>query len=152
GTLAFHKTAPTDELATAIGFARTGDPTRQRQALASFRTFRDAQTRWLPLVLPMLQDPDRVARGEAVGPLGEVRARGAVAALAARLAVETDEEIREGVVRALRAIGDSGAVPALAEAAAREHEPDLVVAIGAAAFELAGPGQDAELRKVADAL
>jgi zinc/manganese transport system permease protein len=152
GTLAFRKTAPTDELGTAIGFARTGDPTRQRQALASFRNFRDAQSRWLPLVLPMLQDPDRVARGEAVGLLGEVRARGAVAALAARLAVETDEEIREGVVRALRAIGDPGAVHALADAAAREREPDLVVAIGAAAFELAAPGQDGELRRIADAL
>lgn len=152
GTLVFHKTAPTDELGTAIGFARTGDPTRQRQALASFRRFPDAQARWLPLVLPMLQDPDRVARGEAVGLLGEVRARGAGPALGARLAVETDEEIREGVVRALRSIGDPGAVHALAEAAAREHEPDLVVAMGAAAFELAGPGQDAELRRVADAL
>src|SRR4051794_19598739 len=97
GTLVFHKTAPTDELGTALGFARTGDPTRQRQPLASFRNFRDAQARWLPLVLPMLQDPDRVARGAAVGLVGEVRARGAVAALAARLAVETDEEIREGV-------------------------------------------------------
>ena len=82
----------------------------------------------------------------------ELRARGAALALAARLAVETDEEIREGVVRALRSIGDPGAVHALAEAAAREREPDLVVAIGAAAFELAGPGQDGELRRIADAL
>lgn len=152
GTLVFHKTAPTDELATAIGFARTGDPTQQRRALVSFRKFPDAQGRWLPLVLPMLQDPDRVARGEAVGLLGEVRARGATSALAARLAVETDEEVREGVVRALRSIGDPGAVHALAEAAAREQEPDLVVAMGAAAFELAGAGQDAELRRIADAL
>jgi zinc/manganese transport system permease protein len=152
GTLMFRKTAPTDELDTAVGFARTGDPTRLRQALASFRRFPDAQARWLPLVLPMLQDPDRVARGEAVGLLGEVHARGAVPGLAARLAVETDEEIREGVVRALRSIGDPGAVHALAEAAAHEHEPDLVVATAAAAFELAGPGQDAELRRVADAL
>lgn len=152
GTLVFHKTAPTDELGTAIGFARTGDPTRQRQALASFRKFPDAQARWLPLVLPMLQDPDRVARGEAVGLLGEVRARGAAAALAARLAVETDEEVREDVIRALRAIGDPGAVHALADAAAHEAEPDLVVAMGAAAFELAGPGQDGELRRIADAL
>ena len=152
GTLVFHKTAPTDELGTAIGFARTGDPTRQRQALASFRKFSGAQAHWLPLVLPMLQDPDRVARSEAVRLVGEVRARGAVAALAARLAVETDEEVREDVVRALGAIGDPGAVHALADAAAREREPDLVVAMGTAAFELAGPGQDGELRRIADAL
>jgi hypothetical protein len=152
GTLVFRKSAPTDELATAIGFARTADPTHQRQALASFRRFPDAQSRWLPLVLPMLADPDRVARGEAVGLVGEVRARGAAPALAARLAVETDEEVRESVIRALRAIGDPGAVHALADAAAHEREPDLVVAMSAAAFELAGPGQDAELRRVADAL
>jgi prepilin signal peptidase PulO-like enzyme (type II secretory pathway) len=152
GTLMFRKSSPTDELATAIGFARTGDPTKQRQALASFRRFPDAQARWLPLVVPMLQDADRVARGAAVGLLGDVHARGAVAALAARLAVETDEEVRESVIRALRAIGDPGAVRALADAAAREQEPDLVVALGVAAFELAGPGQDADLRRVADAL
>jgi len=152
GTLAFRKSSPTDELATAVEFARSGDATKQRQAMASFRRFPDAQQRWVPLVMPMLQDPDRVARGAAAGLLGDTHARTAVAALAARLPVETDEEIREAVVRALRAIGDPAAVHALAEAAAREGEPDLVVAMGAAAFELAGPGQDADLRKAADAL
>jgi zinc/manganese transport system permease protein len=152
GTLMFRKAAPTDELATAIGFARSGDPTRQRQALASFRRFPDAQGSWLPLVLPMLQDPDRVARGEAVGLLGDSRARAAVAALSGRLAAETDEGVREGVVRALRAIGDPAAVHALADAAAREVEPDLTVAMGVAAFELAGGGADADLRRAGDAL
>lgn len=152
GTLAFRKTAPTDELATAIGFARSGDTTRQRQALVSFRKFPDAQARWLPLVTPMLEDPDRVARGEAVALLGDTRVRPAAAALGARLVAEPDEEVRERVVRALRAIGDPAAVHALADAAGREKEPDLVVAIGAAAFELAGAGQDADLRTCGDAL
>jgi len=152
GTLMFRKAAPSDELATAIGFARSGDPTRQRQALASFRRFPDAQARWLPLVVPMLQDPDRVARGAAVGLLGDSKARPAVVALAARLAIETDEEVREAVVRALRTVGDPAAVRALADAAARETEPDLVVAMAVAAFELAGPGADADLRRAADAL
>jgi len=152
GTLMFRKAAPSDELATAIGFARSGDPTRQRQALASFRRFPDAQARWMPLVVPILQDPDRVSRGAAVGLLGDTRARSAVPALAARLAVETDEEVREAVVRALRAIGDPSAVRALADATAREVEPDLVVAMGGAAFELAGAGADADLRRAADAL
>ena len=152
GTLMFRKASPTDELATAISFARSGEATKLRQAMVSFRQFPDAQARWLPLVVPMLQDPDRVARGAAAGLLGDTRARAAVGPLAARLAVETDEEIREGVVRALRAIGDPAAVHPLAEAAARELEPDVVVAMGAAAFELAGPGQDADLRKAADAL
>ncbi|HEX7836234.1 MAG TPA: metal ABC transporter permease, partial [Kofleriaceae bacterium] len=86
GTLVFRKSSPTDELATALGFARSGDATKQRQAMASFRRFPDAQARWLPLVVPMLQDPDRVARGEAVGLLGETRAGPAVAPLVARLA------------------------------------------------------------------
>ena len=152
GTLVFRKAAPSDELATAIGFARSGDPTHQRQALASFRRFPDAQARWLPLVVPMLQDPDRVARGAAVGLLGDSKARPAVVALAARLAIETDEEVREAVVRALRTVGDPAAVRALADAAARETEPDLVVAMAVAAFELAGPGADADLRRAADAL
>ena len=152
GTLMFRKAAPTDELATAIGFAHTGDPTNQRRALASFRKFPDAQARWLPLVLPMLQDPDRVARQEAVGLLGDIHARGAAAALAARLAVETDDDVRETILRALRAIGDPAVVHALAGAAAREEEPDLAVAMAVAAFELAGPGQDADLRQAGDAL
>jgi len=152
GTLAFRKAAPTDELATAIGFARTGDATKQRQAMASFRRFPGDQPRWLPLVVPMLQDPDRVARGEAVTLLGDTRATAAVGPLSARLATEPDDEVRDRVVRALRAIGDPAAVRALADAAAKETEPDLVVAIAAAAFELATTGQDTDLRRVADAL
>jgi zinc/manganese transport system permease protein len=152
GTLVFRKTAPTDELATAIGFAHSGDATQQRRAMASFRRFPDAQARWIPLVVPMLGDADRVARDAAVGLLGDTRARAAVPALIARLAVETDDDVREGVVRALRAIGDPAAVHALATATSREREPDLVVAMGAAAFELAGAGQDADLRQAADAL
>lgn len=152
GTLALRRTAPTDELATAIGFARSGDATNQRRALASFRKFPDAQARWLPLVIPMVQGPDRVLRGEAVGVLGDSRARGAVGLLAARLAAEDDDGVRETVVRTLRAIGDPAAVHALADAATREDEPDLAVAMAAAAFDLAGPGQDADLRRAGDAL
>jgi zinc/manganese transport system permease protein len=152
GTLMFRKEAPTDELATATGFARSGDPTSQRRALASFRRFPGDQARWLPLVLPMLQSPDRVARQEAIGLLGDSHVRGAVGPLAARLATETDDEVRETIVRALRAIGDPAAVHPLAEAAAREDEPDLAVAMAIAAFELAGPGQDADLRRAGDAL
>jgi HEAT repeat protein len=148
----FRKTAPTDELAVAVGFAQSSDPSEQRRALASFRRFPEAQTRWLPLVLPMLQDRDRVARREAVGLLGETRARGAAATLAGRLAVESDDDVRETLVRAVRAIGDPSAVHALAEAAAREDEPDLAVAMAVAAFELAGAGQDADLRRAGDAL
>jgi len=56
------------------------------------------------------------------------------------------------VTRALRAIGDSHAVPALVDAAGRDAEPDLQVAMAVAAFELAGTGQDAELRRAADVL
>lgn len=152
GTLMFRKASPTDELATAIGFARSGDPTRQRQAMASFRRFPQAQARWIPLVVPMLDDADRVARGEAVALLGDSHARGAAAALAARLAVETDDEIREGLVRALRTLGDPAAVHALVDAAAREADPDLAVAMASAALDLAGAGQDADLRRAGDAL
>src|SRR5262245_16701606 len=150
--LAFRKTAPTDELAVAIGFARSSDPTEQRRALTSFRRFPDAQARWLPLVVSMVQDKDAVARREAVGLVGDSHARAAVPVLTARLAVETDDDVRETLIRALRTIGDPAAVQALAEAASREDEPDLAVAMSVAAFELAGAGQDADLRRAGDAL
>src|SRR5262249_11730467 len=152
GTLTFRKTAPTDELAVAIGFAKSADPTEQRRALASFRHLPDAQARWLPVVLPMVKDKDAVARREAISLLGDSHARGAVIVLTARLAVETDDDVRETMIRALRTIGDPAAVRALAEAASREDEPDLAVAMGVAAFELAGAGQDADLRRAGDAL
>jgi zinc/manganese transport system permease protein len=152
GTLLFRKSSPTDELETAVEFAKSGDPTKQRQAMESFRKFPDAQSRWIPLVVPMLQQPDRVARDAAVVLLGETRAREAVAPLGKRLGVEPEDAVRESVVRALRTIGDSSAVHALAVAAAKEQEPDLAVAMGLAAFELAGAGQDADLRIAVDAL
>ena len=54
GTLLFRKPARTNELATAIEFAKTGDPTRMRQAMESFRKYPDARAQWYPLVVPML--------------------------------------------------------------------------------------------------
>jgi zinc/manganese transport system permease protein len=154
GTLMFRKASPTDELATAIEFARTAEPTKQRQAIESFRRFPDARSRWLPLVVAMLGGPDPVARAAAATLLGEAHASEAVVPLAARLAqgIETDDEVRETVVRALRALGDPRAVPALVDAATRDAEPDLAVAMVVVAFQLAGTGQDADLRRAADVL
>ena len=154
GTLVFRKASPTDELATATQFARSGEPTKLRQAIESFRKFPAARARWLPLVAAMLDQPDPVTRGAAAALLGETKAPEAVAALGARLAkgVEPDDDVREQVVRSLRASGDPRAVPPLAEAAARDPEPDLAVAMAVAAFELAGPGQDTDLRRAADVL
>ena len=154
GTLAFRKAEPTDELATAIEFARSPEPTRLRQAIESFRKFPDARSRWLPMVIAMLDRPDPVTRQAAEVLLGETKATEAVPALGARLGngVEHEDEVREGVVRSLRAIGDPRAVHVLVDAAARDPEPDLAVAMAIAAFELAGAGQDADLRKAADVL
>lgn len=154
GTLVFRKAEATDELATAMEFGRSGEPTKLRQAMVSFRKFPAAKARWLPLVVAMLDQPDRVTREAAAAMLGETKAPEAVAPLSARLAkgVEADDEVRDGVVRALRTIGDPHAVHALADAAARDTEPDLQVAMAVAAFELAGPGQDADLRRAADVL
>ena len=154
GTLMFRKVAATDELATATQFARSGEPTKLRQAIESFRKFPAARARWLPLVAAMLDQSDPVTRGAAAALLGETKAPEAVAALGARLAkgVEPDDDVREQVVRSLRASGDPRAVPPLAEAAARDPEPDLAVAMAVAAFELAGPGQDTDLRRAADVL
>src|SRR5262245_42918274 len=78
GTLRFKQAAPTDELATAIEYARSGDPTRERQAIASFRGLPDARARWVPLVVPMVDQADPVVRDAAVGLLGEVQAHEAV--------------------------------------------------------------------------
>ncbi len=151
-TLMFRKPAKSDELATAIEFARSGDPTRMRQAMESFRKFPDAKPKWTPLVVPMLAQPDTVARDAAASLLGDTGARDAVPALTARLAVEPDDHVRESIIRAVRAIGDPIAVHALVAAADKEVEPDLAVAEAVAAFEIAGPGQDADLRTAADVL
>lgn len=149
GTFVFRKAQPTDELATAIGFARSGDPTRMRQAMASFKRFPEARARWIPLVVPMLAQADPVARDAAAALLAETHAQEAAAPLAARLGagVEADDNVREGVIRALRALGDASAVPALVDAAEREVEPDLAVELAAVAFELAKSGYAAELAR-----
>jgi zinc/manganese transport system permease protein len=154
GTLMFKKAERTDELGTAIEFAKSGDATRQRQAMESFRRFPDAKARWIPLVIPILAAPDPVAREAAVTLLGETHATEAVSALAARLGddVETEDEVRESVIRALHEIGDPSAVHALVHGADHEVEPDLAVAMSVAAFELAGPGADVDLRLAADVL
>jgi len=154
GTLVFRKAEATDELATALVFARDPEPTQERKAIESFRKFPAARARWLPLVVAMLDQPDRVTRDAAAALLAETKAPEVVAPLTARLAAgrEADDEVREGVVRSLRALGDPRAVPALVEAAARDSEPDLSVAMAVAAFELAGPGQDAYVRQAADVL
>ncbi|CAN5915753.1 hypothetical protein BH11MYX3_BH11MYX3_08910 [soil metagenome] len=154
GMLLFRKPDRTDELATSIEFARSGDPTRMRQAMESFRRLPDAKQQWIPLVVPMLAQADPVARDAAAKLLADVHATQAIGALVARLdkGVEPEDGVREGVVRALRAIGDPSVVGALVSAADRETEPDLAVAMGLAAFELGGTGQDAELRKAADVL
>jgi zinc/manganese transport system permease protein len=154
GTLWFRKTAPTDELTVALEFARTPDPTRMRQAIDSFRRFPDVKARWVPLVVGMLGQPDPVTRDAATKLLGETHATEAVGPLGARLGkgVETEDEVRERTVQALRAIGDPRAVHALVDAAERDSEPDLAVEMAVAAFELAGPGQDADLRRAGDVL
>jgi len=154
GTLWFRKAAPTDELSTAMEFARSPEPTRLRQAIESFRRFPGARPRWMPPVIAMLAHPDPVTRAAAATLLGEVRAAEAVVPLTARLGngVEPEDGVRERVVQALRAIGDPRAVHALVDAAARDGEPDLAVAMAVAAFDLAGPGQDAELRRAGDVL
>ena len=145
GTLVFRKRARTDELAAAITYARSGDPTRLRQAMESFRHFPDQRARWIPLVVPMLAHADPVARDAAASLLADTRAVEAAPALAARLGsgVEQDDNVREGVVRALVAIGDPRVVPALVDAADRELEPDLAVELAEAAFTLAAAPGDA---------
>jgi zinc/manganese transport system permease protein len=154
GTLVFRKAQRTDELATAIEFARSGDPTRERQALVSFKNTPAAKARWIPLVVPMLADHDPVVRTEATDLLGQLKATDAIEPLARRLdaGVEADDEGREAVVRALRNIGDARAVHPLVDAADREVEPDIAVEMSVAALELAEPGHDADLRAAVDVL
>jgi zinc/manganese transport system permease protein len=154
GTLVFRKASATDELATAIEFARSAEPTKLRQAMESFRKFPDARPRWTPMVVAMLGNPDPVAREAAVALLGETKAPDAAVPLAARLApgVEPEDQVRERVVQSLRAIGDPRAVHPLVEAAAHDSEPDLAVAMATAAFDLAQAGQDADLRGAGDVL
>ncbi|MEZ4359194.1 MAG: metal ABC transporter permease [Kofleriaceae bacterium] len=153
-TVLFRKVQTNDELAAALQFAQSGEPTRLRQAMASFRKFPGEQARWAPLVIGAIAHPDRVAREAAVGLLGELRNPSTVPPLAARLAsgAEPEDGVREALIRALRAIGEPSAVPALVEAAARDPEPDLTVAMVVAAFELGNSGQDEELKHAAELL
>ncbi|HEY0192668.1 MAG TPA: iron chelate uptake ABC transporter family permease subunit, partial [Kofleriaceae bacterium] len=108
GTFAFRKASPTDELATATEFARTSEPTKQRQAMESFRRFPDARARWVPLVVPMLASPDPVTRAAAAGLLADAKAAEAVLPLTGRLGkgIEPQDDVRESVTRALRTLGD----------------------------------------------
>lgn len=152
GTFMFRKASATDELATALDFAHGGDATKLRQAMVSFAKFPEAKARWLPAVTGALDHPDRVTRGAAVALLGATKAPESVAPLAARLSRDSDAEVRESVTRALRQIGDAHAVHPLVDQAGRDEEPDLQVAMAQAAFELAGPGQDADLHQAADVL
>src|SRR5262249_29297387 len=92
GTLWFHKAAPTDELSTAMTFARSGEPTKLRQAIESFRKFPEAKARWVPLVVAMLDQPDPVTREAAVTLLGETHASEAVVPLGARLGSGVEPE------------------------------------------------------------
>ena len=154
GTLLFRKSAPTDELATALEFVRSGEPTKLRQAMDSFERFPGERARWIPIVIGMLDNSDRVVRGAAVDLLAEVKAVGAVAPLGARLVpgVEKDDTVRDAIVRALRAIGDTRAVHPLVDSATRDPEADIAVAMAVAAFELADTGQDDDLRRAGDIL
>jgi len=154
GTFLFRKPQRTDEYAAAEEFARSGDATHMRQAMESFKKFPDRKDQWEPLVAAMIDHPDRVAREEAVRLLGEVKATGAVDALAARLAAgaEADDSVREAVVGSLRAIGSPAAVGALIDAAGREEEPDIAIEMCDAAFALAGPEQSDALRRAVDLL
>ncbi|HTL33977.1 MAG TPA: metal ABC transporter permease [Kofleriaceae bacterium] len=154
GTLVFRKHQRTDELAAAIEFAKSGDPTRERQALVSFENTPAAKARWIPLVIPMVGDPDPVVRTEAIDLLGKIKASEAIEALSKRLetGVEANDEGREAVVRALRSIGDARALHPLVDAADREVEPDIAVEMSDAALDLAEPGHDADLRSAVDVL
>jgi HEAT repeat protein len=154
GTLLFRKPARTNELATAIEFAKTGDSTRMRQAMVSFRKYPDARAKWYPLVVPILSQADPVARDAAVTLLSDTHCIEALEAVLARLEPGTEPEanIREDLIRAVRNLGDPRAVPVLVAAAAKEEEPDLAVSMSVAAFELGGAGQDADLKKAADVL
>jgi ABC-type Mn2+/Zn2+ transport system permease subunit len=138
-TLLFRKSHPTDEYATAMEFARSGEINRMRQAMVSFEKFPDRKEQWVPVVTDMLSHSDRVAREEAAVLLGKVHATGAVPALLARLdpAKETEDSVRELAVTALRTIGDHDTVDPLAAAAATEEEPDIAVQMCAAVIDLA---------------
>jgi zinc/manganese transport system permease protein len=154
GAFLFRKPARTNELATAIEFAKSGDPTHMRQAMESFRKYPDARAQWYPLVVPMLSQADPVARDAAVTLLANTHTIEALDAVLARLKPGTEPEanVREDVIRAVRTLADPRSVPTLVAAAEKEEEPDLAVAMCVAAFELGAAGQDADLKKAADVL
>jgi len=112
GTLLFRKPSRTDELATAIEFAQSGDPTQMRQAMESFRKFPRRRRSGARSSCRCSRNRTLSRATLPVALLADTHATEAIGPLVARLGdhVEPDAAIRENLVRALRAIGDPSVV------------------------------------------
>lgn len=117
----------------------------EMRASALFAMGRNADPRWIPFLLPELEQGDPELRLEAVRALGELEARPAVRAIIHLIAVEVDAEIRMAALTALGQIGGPDARRALE--AATEWEDEATVAIAEAALEelLSSDGSTFEL-------
>jgi HEAT repeat protein len=105
----------------------------EMRASALFAMGRNADPRWIPYLLPYLDEEEPVLRLEAVRALGELEARQAVRPLIRLIARETDNEIRMAALTALGQIGGPEARRALE--AATDWEDEAIVATAEAALE-----------------
>ncbi len=105
----------------------------EMRASALYAMGRNADPRWIPYLLPELEQDDPELRLEAVRALGELEARQAVRPLIQLIAVEVDAEIRMAALSALGQIGGPEARRALE--AATEWDDEATVAAAEAALE-----------------
>lgn len=98
---------------------------------------RNADPRWIPYLLPYLDEDEPMLRLEAVRALGELEARQAVRPLIQLIARETDTEVRLAALAALGQIGGPEARRAL-EAATEWEDEAIAEAAEAALEELLG--------------
>ena len=106
----------------------SGEP--EMRASALFAMGRNADPRWIPYLLPELEQGDPELRLEAVRALGELEARPAVRAIIQLIAVEVDAEIRMAALTALGQIGGPDARRALEAATEWEDDGPRVLGTG----------------------
>lgn len=121
------------------------NPEPELRVSALYAMGRNADPRWIPYLLPMLEQDDPAFRLEAVRSLGELEARAAVAPLIRLIANEIDAEVRLAALTSLGQIGGEQARRALQSATEWDDEATAAAAEDALEELMAGEGNTFEL-------
>ncbi len=121
------------------------NPEPELRISALYAMGRNADPRWIPYLLPILDQDDPTLRLEAVRSLGELEARAAVAPLIRLIANEIDAEVRLAALTALGQIGGEQARRALQAATEWDDEATVTAAEDALEELMAGEGNTFDL-------